>query len=187
MNRSIFRPRMAALVTASALTMLALPAAVGAAAAYASCAGTPEPSPYAFTGTVLSVEDGGTVATVETDDGSTVTVIGGPGGGGNGMSSVDRTYKVGVRYEFHPLNDQSPYEDNICTATHTLADQTPPTPPGTTGAGGSGQQGASGTGSAQQQDWSGLSVGLAALAVLGVLGLGLVMVSRRSAAARPGH
>lgn len=184
MIRSVLRLRRVSLVTASALAMLALPAAMGTAAAYASCAGPPEPSPYAFTGTVLSVEDGGTIATVETDEGDTVTVLGGPGG--YGVTSVDRTYEVGVRYEFHPINDQSPYEDNDCTATHKLADQSPPSPPGTTGAGGSGQEGTSGTGSGTQQDWSGLSVAVTALAVLGALGLGLVVVSRRSAAGHPG-
>jgi hypothetical protein len=26
-----------------------------------------------------------------------------------------------VRYEFHPINDADPYQDNFCTATHPIA------------------------------------------------------------------
>jgi hypothetical protein len=28
---------------------------------------------------------------------------------------------VGIRYEFHPINNGSPYQDNACTATHEVA------------------------------------------------------------------
>ncbi|GAA1219490.1 hypothetical protein GCM10009665_06980 [Kitasatospora nipponensis] len=33
---------------------------------------------------------------------------------------MDRTYSVGLRYEFHPLNSSSPYHDNACTATRVV-------------------------------------------------------------------
>jgi hypothetical protein len=33
---------------------------------------------------------------------------------------VDRTYEDGATYEFHVLNDASPYEDNACTATKLI-------------------------------------------------------------------
>ena len=175
----VLRVRTAVGAAVLAAVSLTAPAALGASAAYASCALPPVQSPHAFTGTVLSVESDGRVATVRADDGRTVTVIGGPGEP-NTMTSVDRTYQVGVRYEFHPLNGRSPYRDNACTATHKLNDQTPPTsaPPGV-GAGGS-------TGESQR-DWSGLSGGLVALAALGVLGLGVVMLSRRWTEARARH
>ena len=60
-----------------------------------------------------------------TDEGRTVTVNGGPSGTGTGTdtntaTSVDRTYRPGVRYEFHPLNAASPYQDNACTATRAI-------------------------------------------------------------------
>jgi hypothetical protein len=37
------------------------------------------------------------------------------------FSSVDRRYALGGRYEFHPINAESPYRDNSCTATQQLA------------------------------------------------------------------
>lgn len=82
--------------------------------AYASCAESPEPSPYAFKGTVIATEDGDRMATVITEDGTEVIVRGGRPGE---LSTIDRRYAVGALYEFHPNNDASPYEDNGCTAT----------------------------------------------------------------------
>jgi hypothetical protein len=88
--------------------------------ANASCMPTPRVSDYRFTGTVTQVGDDGRTAAVRTDDGRTVTVHGSPADGPNVRTSVDRTYQVGVRYEFHPLNATSPYQDNACTATHPI-------------------------------------------------------------------
>ena len=33
---------------------------------------------------------------------------------------MDRRFDVGIRYEFHPLNGTSPYQDNACTATREV-------------------------------------------------------------------
>jgi hypothetical protein len=88
--------------------------------ARASCVLPARVSSYRFTGTVTSVEHGGRTATVRTDDGRTVTVNGGGGDRPEVVTSVDRTYEKGARYEFHPLNDASPYRDNACTATHRI-------------------------------------------------------------------
>jgi hypothetical protein len=66
------------------------------------------------------VASNGRVATVRTDDGRTVLVIGTPDPGAQ-ATSVDRTFAVGARYEFHPVNDAPPYQDNACTATHEIA------------------------------------------------------------------
>lgn len=96
-------------------------AVVIAPSAYASCAEQPLPSPHRFIGTVVAVEDDGSLATVRADGGPVVTVIGGPGSpGSNVSSSVDRRYVVGGRYEFHPFNNENPYRDNACTATRRL-------------------------------------------------------------------
>lgn len=89
--------------------------------AQASCAREPEPSPHAFTGTVVSVEKGGRVATVRTEDGREVTVVGAGDLNSDAATSVDRRYAVGARYEFHPLNSTSPFQDNACTATRQLS------------------------------------------------------------------
>ncbi|MGH3717166.1 MAG: hypothetical protein ACRDT4_27445 [Micromonosporaceae bacterium] len=86
--------------------------------ALASCAHPPRQSEYAFTGTVTSVKDDGRLAHVRTDDGQAVVVNGAEEPGT--MTSVDRTYQRGARYEFHPINDSSPYRDNACTATHRI-------------------------------------------------------------------
>jgi cell wall-associated NlpC family hydrolase len=71
-----------------------------------------------FTGTVESVERDGLVAHVRTDAGQRIHVIGTPSEAG--ATTVDRTFTTGVRYEFHPLNSSSPYQDNICTRTHAI-------------------------------------------------------------------
>jgi hypothetical protein len=90
--------------------------------AAASCSFPPRESPYRFAGVVLATDDGGRTATVRAEAGRIVTVVGAEGGTG-AFTSVDRTYKVGARYEFHPLNNSDPYRDNACTATRALGGQ----------------------------------------------------------------
>lgn len=94
---------------------------LGAPPAAASCATDPGPSPYAFVGTVIATSNGDRVVQVVTDDGATVTVRGTTGRSANSFTSVDRRYALGGKYEFHPLNDASPYSDNSCTATRQLS------------------------------------------------------------------
>lgn len=97
---------------------------LGAAPAAASCAtDSPARSPYAFVGTVIATSEGDRVAEVVTDDGVAVIVRGAQdtSGFGNTYTSVDRRYALGGRYEFHPLNNESPYSDNACTATRQLS------------------------------------------------------------------
>ena len=97
---------------------------LGAAPADASCAtDSPDPSPNAFVGTVIATSEEDRVAEVVTDDGTTVTVEGTEytSWWSNSHSSVDRRYALGGRYEFHPLNAESPYSDNSCTATRQLS------------------------------------------------------------------
>lgn len=72
-----------------------------------------------FTGVVVSTSMQGRVALVQTAEGI-VEVRGTAVDSGNAVTSVDRTYVVGGRYEFHPTNAASPYEDNACTATRLL-------------------------------------------------------------------
>jgi hypothetical protein len=60
------------------------------------------------------------VATVITDSGQRVTVLGTEGGFPESFRSTDRRYALGGRCEFHPLDGESPYRDNICTATQQL-------------------------------------------------------------------
>lgn len=93
-------------------------------AALASCAtDSPGPSPHAFVGTVVATSEGGRIAEVVQDDGVTVTVEGTEAAGwlSDSYSSIDRRYALGGRYEFHPVNDESPFSDNACTATHQLS------------------------------------------------------------------
>ncbi|HET9779043.1 MAG TPA: hypothetical protein VFP81_07135 [Propionibacteriaceae bacterium] len=40
------------------------------------------------------------------------------GGFPESFRSTDRRYALGGRYAFDPLNGESPYRDNTCTATH---------------------------------------------------------------------
>lgn len=101
---------------------------VGAPAAYASCAGPPEPSPYAFVGRVIATESAQRVATVLTAGGETVQVAGTPSPDNRGVTSVDRTYQVGAVYEFHPTNGTDPFQDNNCTMTHRLRGHDIPAP-----------------------------------------------------------
>jgi hypothetical protein len=111
------RPRAAASVLVPAVLLIWLLATATPAAA--SCALPPKESSHRFTGLVLATDDDGRTATVRTQDGRVVTVIGAEGGPG-AVTSVDRTYRASVRYDFHPLNDVSPYRDNACTATREL-------------------------------------------------------------------
>jgi len=110
------RMRMAVTVAVGALATLMLLPAAGHAA---SCAGQPLESAHRFVGVVQAVDVTGRIATVRSADGRTVTVRGGPSQV-NAMTTTDRSYAVGVWYEFHPVNDADPYEDNVCTATHEL-------------------------------------------------------------------
>ncbi|WP_104106189.1 hypothetical protein [Nocardioides sp. 616] len=63
------------------------------------------------------------MAEVVTDEAATVTVQGTKDRTwfSNSYSSSDRRYALGGRYEFHPLNDDSPYSDNACTATRQVS------------------------------------------------------------------
>lgn len=106
------------IVVAVPLVVAGLIAATGAPAS-ASCVGSPSPSPYAFNGTVVSTEADGRIAEVIAQDGRKVEVRGTPDA--SAITTVDRTYEVGAQYEFHPVNDSSPYEDNACTATRKLS------------------------------------------------------------------
>jgi hypothetical protein len=72
-------------------------------------------SPYAFVGTVISTETKDHVATVITDNGQRVTVLGTEGGFPESFRSTDRRYALSGRYEFDPLNAESPYRDNEAT------------------------------------------------------------------------
>jgi hypothetical protein len=105
------------ILTAALFTAASITAVPGGASA--SCAGTPVASLYAFTGAVAATEREGRVAHVTTDAGRQVIVRGTPSD--SGATSVDRAYIVEARYEFHPLNDSSPFEDNACTATRQLS------------------------------------------------------------------
>lgn len=105
---------------AGALGLIGLGGVAAAAPASASCVFPPLISSPRFTGIVTKVENLGRTATVVTDDGRTVIVRGGDAVEPDAATSVDRTYQVGVRYEFHPINGASPYTDNACTATRPL-------------------------------------------------------------------
>jgi hypothetical protein len=94
-------------------------------AAHASCAEPPTDSPYAFTGTVLSVNADGRLAHVRRDDGNRVDVHGGPTLRDDVGTSVDRHFAAGGRYEFHPRNASSPFQDDACTATRQLSGPSP--------------------------------------------------------------
>jgi hypothetical protein len=102
---------------------LILTAVTNAPAAYASCGTEGMVSPYAFIGTVINTEKEDRVATVITDSGRQVKVLGTQDTSwfATSFSSVDRRYALAGRYEFHPVNAESPYRDNRCTATHQLA------------------------------------------------------------------
>ena len=125
MTTTLTRPAVR-LAGAAGLTAVFLLGTAGVADA--SCAPPPATSAFAFTGTVLTTSDSDRVAQVRTDTGAEVTVLGTPNPGTSGVTSVDRTFIAGARYEFHPLNEASPYRDNLCTATRQLATTAEPTP-----------------------------------------------------------
>jgi hypothetical protein len=107
------------LVTTIAVTAVAVLLSPGPA--LGSCAtADPLASPYAFTGVVISTSSMGRLAVVRTEAGATVEVRGTMVTAENAFTSVDRSYQVGGRYEFHPTNATSPFADNACTATHLL-------------------------------------------------------------------
>lgn len=87
--------------------------------ASASCAGTSPPSPFAFVGTVERTESMGRLAFVRAEDGGHVEVHGGETREGFATSN-DRTYEDGATYEFHPIDEASPFQDDACTATRLL-------------------------------------------------------------------
>jgi hypothetical protein len=82
----------------------------------------PVVSPYAFIGTVISTEKDDRIATVITDSGRQVKVLGTSDTSwfSKSFSSGDRRYALAGSYEFHPITPESPYQDNICTATRQL-------------------------------------------------------------------
>jgi len=142
---------------------------LGSAPAHASCMQSPLISPHRFTGTVTAVSNAGRTATARTDDGRTVTVRGSDAGEPNAATSVDRTYQVGAKYEFHPLNDTSPYQDNACTATHQI---------GVSSANPSGPA-AGGGGTASGEPRTSLWPAISAAAIL-LAGTGLWLLRRRT-------
>ncbi|WP_162907719.1 hypothetical protein [Allorhizocola rhizosphaerae] len=106
------------------LVIAAIAAAAGLAlpaqAAAASCAESLPPAAAVFTGTITATDHGGRRATVKTDDGEIVSVVGTPSLDAV-ATRVDRIYAVGARYEFHTLNASSPFEDNACTNTRQIS------------------------------------------------------------------
>ena len=103
---------------ATGLTALFLLGSTGVADA--SCVFPPTTSASSFPGTVLTTQNRDRIAQVRTDTGAEVTVLGTESPDTTSATSVDRTFIPGVRYEFHPLNDASPFRDNACTATRQL-------------------------------------------------------------------
>ena len=103
--------------------LVAVATLVVAPAATASCSGPPADSPHAFVGTVIDTSEEDRIATVITDDGRRVTVLGTRDDSWfvESASSVDRRFALGGRYEFHPTNASDPYRDNACSATHKIA------------------------------------------------------------------
>lgn len=87
-----------------------------------SCVSGPLRSGYAFTSTVASTSA----------DGRDVQAVSSSNPQPNPATSVDRSSATGTRYEFRPLSPASPYEDDLCTATHEVAAAAPPEPPATT-------------------------------------------------------
>jgi hypothetical protein len=159
--------RALAVLVAGLLGALACLVTVAPPLATASCAtDRPPRSPAAFTGVVLSTRSKGRVAEIRTDAGETVTVRGTPGTLFSSETSVDRSYEVGGRYEFHPVNRSSPYEDNACTATRLLSRGPLPASPAPSG-------------------WSPAETALgAAIVVAGLAALGLLLRRRRVRRAR---
>ena len=124
MTHTCIRPT-AHLAGATGFTALFLLGSAGVADA--SCVAPPTTSASSFTGTALATQDKDRIAQVRTDAGAEVTVVGTESPGANSASSVDRTFLTGARYEFHPLNEASPFRDNACTATRQLTAKANPT------------------------------------------------------------
>ena len=103
--------------------LVAAASLAAAPAANASCAGQPVDSPHVFVGTVIDTREEDRIATVITDEGRRVTVLGTDDTSwfAESSSSIDRRYAVGGRYEFHPTNAADPYRDHACTATRKIA------------------------------------------------------------------
>lgn len=159
--------RALAVLVAGLLGVLACLVTAAPPLAIASCAtDRPPRSPAAFTGVVLSTIFEGRIASVRTEGNETVTVRGTPATALSGATSVDRNYEVGGRYEFHPVNRSSPYEDNACTATRLLSREAVPpatAPPVPAPLG-----------------WSPAETALgAAVVVAGLVALGLILRHRR--------
>ncbi|GAC1469682.1 MAG: hypothetical protein PVSMB7_19400 [Chloroflexota bacterium] len=82
-------------------------------------------APVVFVGTVVATTNKSRTATVRVDDiwhgkhVSTMVVVRGSYVVGNGATSVDRVFRIGVRYLFVPESStrSSPFQDNSCTAT----------------------------------------------------------------------
>jgi hypothetical protein len=120
MSRSRRALLLLALGTAS-IAAAGIATVAGQRPAWADCAAAaPTRSPHWFTGVVVQTTNVDRTAFVHTDDGRDVIVLGSYVDGANAHTTVDRTYQVGVRYEFDPANGSSPYQDNRCTATHPL-------------------------------------------------------------------
>lgn len=114
--------RLASLAVVSTLLLLAAPGAV-----LADCMAPPpieeaaRQAEIVFVGTVSAVQDQGRRATVTVDevwrgpDLPVTTVV--LGGVGEGFTSVDRTYEVGMKYIFFPLLEDGSLHDNLCTNT----------------------------------------------------------------------
>jgi hypothetical protein len=95
----------------------------------------------------------------------------------NAATSVDRTYEVGAKYEFHPLNDTSPYRDNACTATHLIGASSPDP---------SGPAAAAGSGTASGEPSTSLWVAISAATTL-LTGTGLWLLRRRTSKTAAGY
>jgi hypothetical protein len=114
----------AALLAAAALAAITTPSAV-----LGSCIMPPpvqeaiQTSEIVFVGTVVETANGNTWANVEVeevwrgpDQPQRVVVKGGPGG--NAMTSVDRSFEVGVKYLFFPFaGENGELADNSCSNT----------------------------------------------------------------------
>jgi hypothetical protein len=100
------------------------PASAACSGATATSSPTPAPttparSAHAFQGSVVALGNGGLNATVVRKDGVVVEVHGGTGRLG-ATGPDDRIFVVGAVYQFEPLNDVSPYQDSLCTATKVI-------------------------------------------------------------------
>jgi len=116
-------------VAVAVSTLLITPAVLvtTAAPAAASCLWPPQRSPYAFSGTVVETTYGGREASVRTDSSAVVVVRAHIGRDPRLHSTVDRRFRQGRRYEFHPVNARSPFRDSACTATHRIRGVSPVT------------------------------------------------------------